>query len=102
MCKQQENLAVTKDNQQPHQEENHKHGDHEHHHFADPAERAKKWNDPQRDEWQHPEEIIAALAPRPGATIADIGAGTGYMVAHLSKAVGENGTVIAIDATQHI
>jgi len=34
-----------------------------------------------------------------GATVAEIGAGTGYMVAHLSKAVGEHGTVIAIDAS---
>lgn len=73
---------------------------HEHAHaFADPAERAKKWNDPERDKWQHPEEIVAALALRPGATVADIGAGTGYMVAHLSKAVGAGGTVFAIDAS---
>jgi len=74
------------------------HGDHKHA-FADPAERAKKWNDPERDKWQHPEEIVAALALKPGATVADIGAGTGYMVAHLSKAVGKGGTVIAIDAS---
>ncbi len=74
------------------------HGDHKHA-FADPAERAKKWNDPERDKWQHPEEIVAALALKPGATVAEIGAGTGYMVAHLSKAVGKGGTVIAIDAS---
>lgn len=73
------------------------HGDHKHA-FADPAERAKKWNDPARDGWQRPEEIVAALAPKPGATVADIGAGTGYMVAHLSKAVGAGGTVVALDA----
>ncbi|WP_436716945.1 class I SAM-dependent methyltransferase [Roseiconus lacunae] len=59
-----------------------------------------------RDEWQHPEEIVAALKLEAGQTVADIeagagagaGAGTGYMVAHLSEAVGRNGTVIAIDA----
>ena len=74
--------------------------DHKHDHaFADPAERAKKWNDPERDKWQHPEEIIAALALKPGATVAEIGAGTGYMAAHLSKAVGKGGTVVAIDAS---
>lgn len=76
----------------------HMHGDHKHA-FADPVERAKKWNDPERDKWQHPEEIIAALALKPGATVADIGAGTGYMVAPLSKAIGKEGTVIAIDAS---
>jgi predicted methyltransferase len=75
-----------------------KHGDHKHA-FTDPAERAKKWNDPERDKWQHPEEIVAALALKPGATVADIGAGTGYMAAHLSKAVGKSGTVIAVDAS---
>lgn len=82
----------------PHQPDgSHKHGDHKHA-FADPTDRAKKWNDPGRDEWQRPEEIIAALALKPGATVADVGAGTGYMVAHLSRAVGTGGTVIAVDA----
>lgn len=82
----------------PRREEQPMYGDHKHA-FADPAERAKKWNDPERDGWQHPEEIVAALDLKPGATVADIGAGTGYMVAHLSKAVGKGGTVIAIDAS---
>lgn len=72
-------------------------GDHHHHAFAEPERHARKWNDPTRDQWQHPEEMIAALGLRPGATVADIGAGTGYMVAHLSRAVGKSGTVLAID-----
>lgn len=76
-----------------------KHGDQKHHDaFKNPVERAKKWNDPARDKTQHPEEIVAALALKPGAAVAEIGAGTGYMVAHLSKAVGADGTVFAIDA----
>lgn len=83
------------------QREHHEHGHHGHA-FTNPAEQAKKWNDPQRDQWQHPEEIVAALALMPGATVADIGAGTGYMVAHLSQAIGEGGTVIAIDASQEM
>ncbi|WP_237729278.1 class I SAM-dependent methyltransferase [Schlesneria paludicola] len=82
-----------------HQEARASHEDHNHHHaFVDPAERAKKWNDPDRDTWQHPDQIVAALALKPGTAVADIGAGTGYMVAFLSQAVGPNGTVIAIDA----
>ena len=53
--------------QQPKQEERPPPGDHHHQHaFADPAERAKKWNDPERDKWQHPEEIVAALALKAG------------------------------------
>lgn len=82
----------------PKKENPHMHTDHNHA-FADPSERAKKWNDLERDKWQHPQEIIAALALQPGATVADIGAGTGYMVAPISKAVGKDGTVIAIDAS---
>lgn len=33
----------------------------------------------------------------PGATVMDLGAGTGYLVPRLSAAVGESGTVIAQD-----
>jgi predicted methyltransferase len=105
-CDQRKYVAVTKVNidktveQQPKREELLKHGDHNHHHpFTDPAERARTWNDPVRDKWQHPEEIVAALDLKPGATVADIGAGTGYMVAPLSKGVGARGTIIAIDAS---
>jgi predicted methyltransferase len=79
------------------QSKEHHQPDHRHA-FADPEKLAAKWNDPARDEWQHPDEIVAALMLEAGQTVADIGAGTGYMVAHLSKAVGEDGTVIAIDA----
>ena len=79
-------------------QEHSKHGGHNHA-FTDPAERALKWNDPERDQWQHPEEIVAALNLTRGATVADLGAGTGYMIAFLSKAVGESGTVLALDAS---
>lgn len=40
---------------------------------------------------------IAALAPERGDVIADIGAGTGLLALDLSRAVGDEGTVIAID-----
>ncbi|XZE44167.1 class I SAM-dependent methyltransferase [Pirellulaceae bacterium SH467] len=73
------------------------HSDH-HHAFENPVELSAKWNDPQRDRWQYPDQIVEALSLKPGETVADIGAGTGYMVAHLSREVGKDGTVIAIDA----
>lgn len=109
-CGQQKEVAVTdvnndkavepepKQEERPKPGEQPKHGQHKHP-FADPAEMSKKWNDPERDKWQHPEEIVAALDLKPGATVADIGAGTGYMVAPLSKTVGKDGTVVAIDAS---
>jgi len=97
-CGQKKEVAVTEGNNERAVKQPPKHGDHKHA-FTDPAEKAKKWNDPERDRWQYPEEIVAALDLKPGATVADIGAGTGYMVAHLSQAVGVGGTVIAIDAS---
>jgi predicted methyltransferase len=105
-CGQQKEVAVTEVNndksgkreESPESGNRPMHGDHKHA-FSDPAKRAKKWNDPERDKWQHPEEIVAAMGLKPGTTVVDIGAGTGYMVAPLSKAVGEGGTVVAIDAS---
>ena len=87
-------------NASPQGEEKKMHQDHGRRHgaFANPEKAAAKWNSPERDAWQCPAEIVAALDLRAGATVADIGAGTGYMVAHLSAAVGEKGAVIAIDA----
>ncbi len=55
------------------------------------------WNDPGRDAWQKPEEIVAALALRPGDTVVDLGAGTGYLVPALAAAVGPAGSVVAAD-----
>lgn len=77
----------------------HDHGDSDHHHhsFDDPEEYAERWNDPERDEWQQPEEVIEAMGVEEGMTVADLGAGTGYFVPFLSEAVGDDGTVIAVD-----
>lgn len=41
--------------------------------------------------------MIDALAPRPGSTIAHIGAGTGYYSAILAEMVGPSGRVIAVE-----
>jgi ubiquinone/menaquinone biosynthesis C-methylase UbiE len=55
------------------------------------------FDDPERDAWQKPDELVRALAVSPGSTVADLGAGTGYLSRRLSGAVGENGTVLAVD-----
>ncbi|MEE9292284.1 MAG: methyltransferase domain-containing protein, partial [Acidobacteriota bacterium] len=44
-----------------------------------------------------PAEVAAALHLEPGMTVADLGAGTGYFVEHLSKPVSPGGMVLAID-----
>ena len=47
--------------------------------------------------WQRPEDVVRALALHPGARVADIGAGKGYFVPHLSDAVGKGGRVYAVE-----
>ncbi|MFO0706781.1 MAG: class I SAM-dependent methyltransferase [Nitrospira sp.] len=54
-------------------------------------------NDPARDAWQKPHEIVEQLAIAPGAKVADLGAGGGYFTWHLAAAVGPSGTVYAVD-----
>jgi ubiquinone/menaquinone biosynthesis C-methylase UbiE len=52
---------------------------------------------PDRDARQRPQELVAALELKPGMTVADIGTGPGYMLPHLSAAVGPTGRVYAED-----
>ena len=67
------------------------------HHFTSPEKFVSKWNSPARDEWQKPREIVAAVGVGPGATVADLGAGTGYLIESLRAAVGADGRVLALD-----
>jgi ubiquinone/menaquinone biosynthesis C-methylase UbiE len=53
--------------------------------------------DAARDTWQRPAEIVAALKLTPGMRVADVGAGTGYLIPHLRRAVGPKGSVIAVE-----
>ena len=53
--------------------------------------------DPQRDAYQKPHEVIMALGLREGEIIADIGAGSGYFTFRLAQHVGANGRVYAVD-----
>ena len=58
---------------------------------------AKRFEGPDRDAYQKPEVVVKALGLGEGMVVADIGAGTGYFLPHLSKAVGKSGRVVAID-----
>lgn len=64
-------------------------------------EKAEQWvsvfDDPERNAWQKPDEVVALMGLHPGHTVADIGAGTGYFLPHLSKAVGTGGSVVGVD-----
>lgn len=85
----------------------HPHGHHGHggdgplvHRFENAEGWAKLFDDPARDAWQKPGDVIAAMEIAPGMTVADVGAGTGYFAPWLSRAVGENGSVLALDVEQ--
>jgi ubiquinone/menaquinone biosynthesis C-methylase UbiE len=53
--------------------------------------------DPERLVWLPQQEVIDTLAVRPGMTIADIGAGTGYFAIPFGRAAGPSGRVHAVD-----
>jgi SAM-dependent methyltransferase len=52
---------------------------------------------PERDVYQQPDRVMATLAFTPGERVADIGAGSGYFARRISRAVGPEGIVWAID-----
>lgn len=70
---------------------------HHHHRFDDAASWSKVFDDPTRDEWQRPKDVVQAMSITPGTKVADVGAGTGYFEPYLSRAVGPTGKVIAVD-----
>lgn len=54
-------------------------------------------NDPSRDAWQRPKEVVEKLAISTGARVADLGAGGGYFTWYLAEAVGPQGKVFAVE-----
>jgi ubiquinone/menaquinone biosynthesis C-methylase UbiE len=66
---------------------------------ADPTAYIAALEDPKRDAYQKPQEVIAALAVKPGEIIADIGAGSGYFALRLAHHVGSSGHVYAVDVS---
>ena len=58
-----------------------------HHRFDDVERWSKAFDDPARDAWQKPIELVAALRLQPGQAVADIGAGTGAWAALLAQQV---------------
>jgi SAM-dependent methyltransferase len=66
------------------------------HQFKDAEKWAHVFDDPERDAWQKPHEVIRALKLAPDAVVADIGAGTGYFSARLATML-PKGKVYAVD-----
>ena len=83
------------------------HGEHGHHgaghqpgyhgHRFDDAETwAKRFEGPERDAWQQPEKVLAFVALKPGQSLADVGAGTGYFSVRFARQPGAS-EVFAVD-----
>ncbi len=69
------------------------------HHPPSSEEYAKVLEDPSRDEWQKPHDVVMALNLKPTDAIADIGAGTGYFARRFAMHAGK---VYAVDIDQKL
>lgn len=72
-------------------------GEHVHRLHGDPAAYIKALEDPARDAYQKPHEVIEALALKPGEIVADIGSGSGYFTLRMARHVGDTGHVYGVD-----
>ena len=51
----------------------------------------------EREEEEHPVEVISSLDLHPGEVVADLGAGSGYFTFRIAPKVGETGMVMAVE-----
>ena len=65
----------------------------------DPKSYIAMLDDPARDAYQKPHEVITVLNLKPGEVIADIGAGSGYFTFRLARHVGDSGRIYAVDVS---
>ncbi|MFN3947633.1 MAG: class I SAM-dependent methyltransferase, partial [Aquificaceae bacterium] len=65
-------------------------------HKFDPS-KLKKLDDPSRLDLFDPEKVLKELGLRKGMTVLDVGTGAGFYLPYLTKAVGKEGKVYAID-----
>lgn len=63
----------------------------------DPKAYIAMLENPQRDQEQRPDEVIAAMDIKQGESLADIGAGSGYFSFRFAQKVGSGGRVYAVD-----
>src|SRR5262245_16718018 len=68
--------------------------------IATVSENVEFFNRPERAAEERTDDLIKALEIPEGATVADIGAGTGFFTWRLARQVGSSGTIIAVDLQQ--
>ena len=66
------------------------------HRFGGAEHWARVFDDPARDHWQKPHQVIQALNLAPSAVVADIGSGTGYFSIRMAHFV-PKGRVFGVD-----
>lgn len=72
---------------------------HQHHPPRSAEEYLKILNDPERDKWQKPHEVVMALALKSTDTVADIGSGGGYFSRRFAR---HAATVLAVDIDEKL
>ena len=72
---------------------------HQQHHPPSASEYATVLEDPSRDQWQKPHEVVMALDLKPTDAIADIGSGTGYFARRFAQHAGK---VYAVDIDEQL
>ena len=65
--------------------------------IAPATENAPFFSSAEREKYERADLVMSALHIRSGATVADIGSGTGYFTWRLAEAVGSTGKVYAVD-----
>lgn len=72
---------------------------HQHHPPRSAEEYLKVLNNPEREKWQKPREVVMALGLKDTDTIADIGAGGGYFARRFAH---HAGAVLAVDIDEKL
>src|SRR5512144_2425771 len=70
---------------------------HPHERMPNVMEYIDRLDRPERDQEQKPAQVVDALGLKPGMSIADLGAGSGYFTRRFVEAVTETGKVYVID-----
>jgi ubiquinone/menaquinone biosynthesis C-methylase UbiE len=73
-----------------------------HHDFGDVERYVERFEGADRQAWQMPASVVEMMEIEPGMAVVDLGAGTGYFLPHLSAAVGEEGSVLALDVEDNM
>lgn len=64
--------------------------------FNSPDKFVEKFDGPERDEWQKPDEVISSFNLTDDATVAEIGAGTGYFAIRIAEQV-KDGQIVCFE-----